>query len=94
MTDHETQQARESVYGDFTRNMTGTSQQIAGVLTQMYANGQMTISKSGRVDLPEWFAPLIMGLCVKGNRMASGNHHEDNFVDARIYLDKAAEMQR
>ena len=92
MTHEEIVQQRSSVYGDPHANMTGTSQQIAGLLTQMLANGAMQILPSGQVILDDWAAPLIM-VAVKLNRAASGVHHEDNMVDAVNYWRFALEMQ-
>lgn len=91
---------RGAVYGDYRANMTGTSQQIAGLLTQMLAAGGMTVTRDGKpvdlrgcvVHLPAWAAPLIMG-AVKLNRMASGVAHEDNVTDAVNYMRFALGMQ-
>ena len=84
---------RSAKYGPPHPNMAGTSQQIAGLLTQMLANGGMTILPSGQVILDDWVAPLIMA-AVKINRMGSGKAHEDNIVDAGNYLRFALEMQQ
>jgi hypothetical protein len=92
MTHEEIVQQRSTVYGDPHANMAGTSQQIAGLLTQMLANGAMRIDANGQVSLDDWAAPLIMA-AVKINRMGSGKAHEDNIVDAGNYLRFALEMQ-
>jgi hypothetical protein len=89
----EVQKDRQSVYGNPYHNMAGTSQQIAGILTQMLANGQMKIDAHGIVSLPGWAAPLLMA-AVKINRAASGVPHDDNFLDAEVYLGFAADMQK
>jgi hypothetical protein len=92
MTHEEIVQQRSGVYGPPHANMAGTSQQIAGLLTQMYANGGMTIDASGQVSLANWAAPLIMA-AVKLNRAASGVHHEDSLTDAVNYWRFVLEMQ-
>ena len=84
---------RQEVYGPWAQNMIGTSQQIAGLLTQMYANGHMLIDKEGIVSISPWAAPLFM-LAFKSNRMASGNHHADNFVDLKVYAEMVERFQR
>jgi hypothetical protein len=84
---------RSAKYGPPHPNMAGTSQQIAGLLTQMLANGGMMILPSGQVILDDWAAPLIMAI-VKINRMGTGKAHEDNVIDAMNYLGFALEMQK
>ena len=95
MTHDEIVQQRSGVYGPPHANMAGTSQQIAGLLTQMLANGSMRLVDCGsyqRVELSDWAAPLIMD-AVKLNRAASGVHHEDSLTDAVNYWRFAMEMQ-
>jgi hypothetical protein len=91
--DEEIQKTREATYGSPFPNMAGTSQQIAGLLTQMLANGAMKIDPSGQVSLANWAAPLFM-VVVKLNRMGSGVPHEDNATDARVYMQFVQEMQK
>ena len=94
--DEEIQKTREATYGSPFPNMAGTSQQIAGLLTQMLANGSMRLVDSGghqRVELSDWAAPLFM-VVVKLNRMGSGVPHEDNATDARVYMQFVQEMQK
>jgi hypothetical protein len=92
MTHDEIVQQRSGVYGPPHANMAGTSQQIAGLLTQMHANGGMTIDASGQVSLANWAAALLM-VAVKLNRAASGVHHEDSLTDAVNYWRFVLEMQ-
>lgn len=84
--------SRSGVYGDPLQNMIGTSQQIAGILTQALANGAMTIC-CGKVELQPSIAPLIM-VAVKLNRSASGIYHKDNLDDAENYWAFAQELQK
>lgn len=78
--------SRQSVYGDFVSNMTGTSEQIQG----LHRNWQ---SNNPDASLPAWWTPLVQ-VAVKLNRIASGHYHEDNFVDGRNYLAFVEAMQR
>ena len=80
------QDDRESVYGDFTINMTGTSMQMNGLIHQWAGNNP-------RRNLPGWFAPLFM-VAAKLNRIASGNYKQDNFDDAIVYLKQVQVMQK
>ena len=91
--DEEIQKTREATYGAWRANMAGTSQQIAGLLTQMLSNGQMTVSPTGVVSLPSWATPAFMAI-VKLNRIGSGVPHADNFADARVYMQFTEEMQK
>ena len=96
ISDEEIQNQRESKYGPWRANMAGTTQQIAGMLTQMLNNRSMRVIDSGgyqRVELDDWAAPMLMAL-VKLNRAGSGVPHADNFVDARNYMMFAEEMQK
>ncbi len=84
---------RRATYGDYKPNMTGTTQQLEGLLTQAFACRSATFDEHGAVRLPPWFAPLFLGCCVKGNRMASGVPHADNFDDAAVYFGMVRDMQ-
>jgi hypothetical protein len=87
---------RSAKYGPPHPNMAGTSQQIAGLLTQMLSNGQMRLVDCGsyqRVELSDWAAALFMAT-VKIDRMGTGVAHADNIVDAMNYLQFALEMQK
>lgn len=77
---------RQSVYGEATANMRGTSRQIDGLLINWNSNNP-------DAPTPDWFAPLML-CAVKLNRIASGNYHQDNFDDARVYLEICQRMQR
>lgn len=83
---------RQSDYGPWRANMTGTSQQIAGMLTQMLSTGAAKI-QNGAITLPPWAAPLFM-TAVKSNRIASGHYKQDNADDAAIYAEFVMTMQR
>ncbi len=82
----ELQTSREGVYGPAMANMAGTSKQMDGLLENFLASKIST-------TLPDWWCPLMM-CAVKLNRIASGNYHEDNFKDLRVYLSFVEEMQR
>jgi hypothetical protein len=77
---------RQSVYGDYRANMTGTSAQIDGMVRNWQENNP------GK-PLPSYFAALCQCV-VKLNRIASGHFKQDNFDDLRVYLSFAEEMQR
>ena len=95
MSDVDTiQTERGKTYGPWRQNMTGTSQQIAGLLTQMYACGQIQVDADGIFTIPDWTAPMILALAVKGNRIASGHFLPDNYDDAEVYLRFVKEMQQ
>ena len=87
---HET---RQSVYGPWYENMAGTSQQLSGLITQMLSNGAATYT-DGKFTLPDWAAALFMATAYKGNRIASGNFHADNFIDCAVYADMVKQMQK
>ncbi len=84
---------RQAKYGDFRANMAGTSQQMAGLLTQMFSTGVAKLAKDGTVTLPAWAAALFMSVALKGNRIAGGHFHGDNFDDASVYLAFVRTMQ-
>ena len=92
--EHRIHKTRQRSYGPWKANMAGTSQQMAGLLTQMFSAGAARIDADGIVTLPPWAAPLFMAVAVKGNRIASGNFHADNFDDERVYLRMVEDMQR
>lgn len=92
MTGEEIVAERSAKYGPPHPNMAGTSQQIAGLLTQMLANGGMRINSRGQVILDDWAAALLM-VAVKLNRAGSGVAHADNLIDAANYWRFALEMQ-
>lgn len=77
---------RQSVYGDWRENMVATSENMSGLYRQFVANNPDK-------PLPAWWAPL-MQVAVKLNRIASGNFHQDNFDDARVYLSFVEQLQR
>jgi hypothetical protein len=83
---------RQSVYGGYRANMTGTSQQLSGLITQMLATGAARF-EDGVLHLPAWATPLFM-VAVKVNRAASGHYHADNLTDAAVYFEMALAMQR
>ena len=85
-TERKIHDERQSVYGPWKGNMTGTSWQLAGLQHQYQAC-------QGSGCLPPWWAPLSL-VAVKLNRIASGNYHADNFDDLRVYLGFVEEMQR
>lgn len=82
----ELQLGRENIYGEWDVNMETTSQQMAALAHQY------TCAQNGQ-DFPIWWCPLMM-VVVKLNRIASGNYHEDNFKDLRVYLSFVEEMQK
>lgn len=84
---------RQSVYGPWVTNMAGTSQQLAGLLTQMLACGAARIDGGGVVHLPDWAAPLFM-TAVKLNRIAAGRFKADSFDDLLVYLDFVRVLQK
>ncbi len=77
---------RQAKYGPWRDNMAGTSSQIDGLVQNYNA------TNPGE-PLPEWFAPLVM-CAVKLNRISSGNFHQDNFDDLRVYLSFVERTQR
>ncbi len=77
---------RQSVYGDWRVNMEGTSKQLDGLADIFH-------SCRPSEGLPAWWAPLCM-VAVKLNRIASGNFHQDNFDDLRVYLSFLEQMQK
>jgi hypothetical protein len=76
---------RQSDYGPWAANMTGTSEQMQGLARQWFSNNPDK-------PLPPWWCPL-MQVAVKMNRIASGNYKPDNFDDLRVYLKFVEEMQ-
>lgn len=77
---------RQSTYGPWAKNMSGTSKQFAGLLENF-------VSCNPRSDLPAWWAPLCC-VALKLNRIASGRFKQDNFDDLRVYLGMVEAMQR
>jgi hypothetical protein len=76
---------RQSIYGPWRPNMTGTSMQMDGLRIQWES------CNPGK-PLPPWWFPLTM-VAAKCNRIASGVYHADNFDDIAVYLKFVEDMQ-
>ena len=88
----ELQESREGLYGPWQANMAATTLQIDGMLQNYIASNDIGMAADDLI-LPPWWTPLCM-VAVKLNRIASGNFHQDNFDDLRVYLSFVETMQK